>query len=623
MTLTSSESSLASVQTEGPKNIVSLSTSTNFAGTENAVVEDEGTLLTFSIELSEPSPAGGLRVFVDSDVGQILNRLNLPIFLANPQFENIDFGTIGLSLDNSGFAVTVNEGATSASLTIPVFNNQEPDTFLPATFDGLVAATFTLQTEVSTEDQVTIGTLSDYIVGTGETTVLFADTASQLNGQGTEGQVIVGTDGDDTIEGSANDDLIDGGAGNDTISGNGGNDIIDGGTGDDVIAIDSFESSGSAPESIVTVDFSTTTFIEELGNPAPGALESPQVLTVNFTVEGEFDAGAPPVINFASSEPDGLTRFSLTEVEANNLLPAVDVANFEFTDADITLLAPTSSFTIPVFNLPDDRDLDGDGIIEDFAGATEAVQFTISSLTEGVSIDSETAEFTGTFFETVADAEAAEGGGENTPMPVEPDSGIGDGASPIPNVGGEGGTAAGGLGDDIIQGSDRDDVLRGDLNSRDTQDTVAGGNDIIFGGSGNDRIGGKAGNDILSGDDGDDFIWGDDGDDILMGVTGNDTLVGDNFSDSSGSDLFVFGNGDGTDTILDFEVGIDRIGLVEGELTFAELMLIQDGNNALLGVADSGETLAVLNNVQAFTLTENSFEVVPDVSNPNQAITLI
>ncbi|MEO1182581.1 MAG: hypothetical protein AAFX51_17450 [Cyanobacteria bacterium J06636_28] len=79
----------------------------------------------------------------------------------------------------------------------------------------------------------------------------------------------------------------------------------------------------------------------------------------------------------------------------------------------------------------------------------------------------------------------------------------------------------------------------------------------------------------------------------------------------------------GTDTILDFEVGIDRIGLVEGELTFAELTLTQDGNNTLLGVADSGETLAILNNVQASILTENSFAVVPDVSNPNKAITLI
>ncbi|MEM6255085.1 MAG: calcium-binding protein, partial [Cyanobacteria bacterium P01_D01_bin.156] len=184
-------------------------------------------------------------------------------------------------------------------------------------------------------------------------------------------------------------------------------------------------------------------------------------------------------------------------------------------------------------------------------------------------------------------------------------------------------TIAGELGNDIIEGGDGDDVLRGDLNSRSPQDDVAGGNDIIFGGAGNDRIGGKAGNDILSGDEGDDLIYGDDGDDILMGVTGNDILVGDNFSDGSGSDLFVFGSGDGTDTVLDFEVGIDRIGIVEGEFTFADVTLTQDGTNTLLGISTTGETLAILNNVQASALGESDFAIVPDVSNPDQAIGLI
>ena len=52
---------------------VSLSTSTNFAGDLNAVVEDQGSLLTFQFDLDEAAPAGGLRVYVDGDVLQILN----------------------------------------------------------------------------------------------------------------------------------------------------------------------------------------------------------------------------------------------------------------------------------------------------------------------------------------------------------------------------------------------------------------------------------------------------------------------------------------------------------------------------------------------------------------------
>ncbi|MEL7039724.1 MAG: pre-peptidase C-terminal domain-containing protein, partial [Cyanobacteria bacterium J06592_8] len=103
---------------------------------------------------------------------------------------------------------------------------------------------------------------------------------------------------------------------------------------------------------------------------------------------------------------------------------------------------------------------------------------------------------------------------------------------------------AGLLGDDTLFGNGGDDVLRGDRNSRDPGGTV-GGDDVISGGEGNDQIGGKAGNDLLSGDAGDDEIWGDDGNDTIMGGTGNDTLTGDDFSGGSGSDLFVFGNGDG------------------------------------------------------------------------------
>ncbi|NEP61755.1 MAG: TIGR03118 family protein, partial [Symploca sp. SIO2G7] len=199
---------------------------------------------------------------------------------------------------------------------------------------------------------------------------------------------------------------------------------------------------------------------------------------------------------------------------------------------------------------------------------------------------------------------------------------VGDGDSNSIDARGGDDTVAGGLGDDIILGGAGDDILRGDLNFRASQNRQ-GGNDVIFGGEGNDRIGGKGGNDILSGDAGDDTVYGDAGDDILMGVTGNDILIGDNFSSSGGSDLFVFGNGDGTDTILDFEVGVDRIGLVEGELVFADLTLTQDGANTLLGVASSGEVLAVLNGVQASALGESSFAIVPDVSNPEEALAII
>ena len=154
-------------------------------------------------------------------------------------------------------------------------------------------------------------------------------------------------------------------------------------------------------------------------------------------------------------------------------------------------------------------------------------------------------------------------------------------------------------GNDTINGGDGDDILRGDLNNRGSQGNQ-GGDDIIFGGLGNDRIGGKGGDDQLFGGEGDDQIWGDDGDDLLRGGLGNDTLTGDNFSGGQGSDIFVLAAGEGTDIIVDFEVGMDFIGLTNG-LTFEQLTFV--GNDILFGA----ETLAMLNGVETSSLVAADF----------------
>ncbi len=164
-------------------------------------------------------------------------------------------------------------------------------------------------------------------------------------------------------------------------------------------------------------------------------------------------------------------------------------------------------------------------------------------------------------------------------------------------------TLAGGIdGDDFIFGGEGDDVLRGDLGDRDSQVGI-GDNDTIFGEAGDDHIGGKGGNDILNGGAGDDSIWGDDGDDILRGGLGDDTLTGDDRSGGSGSDTFVLAIGEGTDTITDFEVGIDFIGLADG-LTFEALSF--DGN----AISAGDEILATLRRVNTATLADTSFVVV-------------
>ncbi|MEM9156590.1 MAG: calcium-binding protein, partial [Cyanobacteria bacterium P01_F01_bin.33] len=140
---------------------------------------------------------------------------------------------------------------------------------------------------------------------------------------------------------------------------------------------------------------------------------------------------------------------------------------------------------------------------------------------------------------------------------------------------------------------------------------------IVFAGDGNDSVFGSNRNDLLSGDAGNDTVDAGAGDDLIMGVTGRDNLTG-----GRGSDVFIYGNGDGTDTITDFEVGTDLIGLVEGELVFEDLTLTQLGSSTQIRVTDSGENLAILNGVDASTLFSDSFIAVPDVSNPDEAFLL-
>ncbi|MEM9212783.1 MAG: hypothetical protein AAGD25_00270 [Cyanobacteria bacterium P01_F01_bin.150] len=200
---------------------VNLATSTNFSGDANAVIEDQGNELTFEFSLDEAAPAGGLKVYVDSNVPEILNRFNLLALAFDPsRFSNLTTNQESFTdFSNSGFSVTINAGATEASVTIPIFDTDEsiPDPFFPETYDGLTTTTFTLKTrdQIDSADETSprgsTGNdldsvegdgvqISDYTIGTASSTVLIADTVSQLPGP-------VPTDGyDEAVSGDISND---------------------------------------------------------------------------------------------------------------------------------------------------------------------------------------------------------------------------------------------------------------------------------------------------------------------------------------------------------------------------------------------------------------------------------
>ncbi len=121
----------------------------------------------------------------------------------------------------------------------------------------------------------------------------------------------------------------------------------------------------------------------------------------------------------------------------------------------------------------------------------------------------------------------------------------------------------GGNGFDILKGGNGRDVLFGEKG----QDKLYGnkGHDILDGGNDSDKLFGGLGNDVLSGGLGKDFLYGNAGRDLLVGGEGSDVLTG-----GLGADMFVFSANtkNGYDVIIDFQLGEDKIHIINADSVF-------------------------------------------------------
>jgi Ca2+-binding RTX toxin-like protein len=119
------------------------------------------------------------------------------------------------------------------------------------------------------------------------------------------------------------------------------------------------------------------------------------------------------------------------------------------------------------------------------------------------------------------------------------------------------------------------------------------GNDDIYGRAGNDQLFGDGGNDMIEGGTGNDSIWGGYGNDQISGGKGNDSLYGDSGHDSingdSGNDAIDAGSGNdsvhggkGDDSILGGS-GNDQL---HGD-TGADTLFGGSGNDTLKGGNDN------------------------------------
>jgi uncharacterized repeat protein (TIGR01451 family) len=156
----------------------------------------------------------------------------------------------------------------------------------------------------------------------------------------------------------------------------------------------------------------------------------------------------------------------------------------------------------------------------------------------------------------------------------------------------------GGDGNDILCGDEGNDTIFGDrsdnrgvpVGANGQKDCINGGagDDLLYGNEGEDELNGDAGNDTLYGGKDNDILFGGEGDDILFGGEGDNTLSG-----GAGSDQFILGALQGSNTILNFEAGIDKL-VLTGGLTFQQLVFTPTQNGTLLQVAGTTQVLANL-----------------------------
>jgi Ca2+-binding RTX toxin-like protein len=146
---------------------------------------------------------------------------------------------------------------------------------------------------------------------------------------------------------------------------------------------------------------------------------------------------------------------------------------------------------------------------------------------------------------------------------------------------------------------------------------LEGSNQLVFADAGNDLIDTNAatGNNFIYGGDGDDtFILGSK--DVLTGQDGDDRFFvqtgGDNrLTGGMGADQFWLANAEiptSANTVTDFTVGEDVIGIAGIGTSFETLTLTQEGMNALVGF--DGNDLAILKGIQVTDLNGDSFVFV-------------
>ena len=378
---------------------------------------------------------------------------------------------------------------------------------------------------------------------------------------------IIGTSGNNTINGSAQANSLDGHAGNDFIYGWDGNDTIDGGDGDD-------NHYGGAGNDRIAGSLGTDYFDGGTGFDTLDFSYSESEVFIDLTAES---------VLFASGFEEQAINFeAVIASNGNSILHGTSVGNQLIGLAGNDILEGKGG----------NDTLEG-GAGEDnlFGGAEHDLLFGGSGNDTLTGDAGEDVFFGGAGSDTYY-------GGEGIDTVDFSQELIGL----VVHMGQPTESSENAYGDSFIS---IEQIIGTALNDQITGTFAA--NETLFGGDGNDE---------LDGDDGDDILSGDNGNDELTGGAGSDVLSG-----GSGMDIFTFELNSGNDTITDFDTVDELIDLRPTRVHFDELTISGVGNDALIEFDTSaGGVKITLQGVDAAEIGETNFLIRQDGTAGNDTL---
>lgn len=341
----------------------------------------------------------------------------------------------------------------------------------------------------------------DDLYGKGGNDVVVGGSGNDYIHGGGGADSLYGNDGNDTLDGASGGDSLYGGAGDDSLVGRNGIDLLDGGEGNDFLEGSGGDTLLGGPDCDV-LDGSD-------GNNSLDGGDGNDVLQGGYSPTLALGGAGDDFIATCLSSPSGIVDGGAGSDQCDG--DACEVAQPAGCDPWNSGGCSAGEERVSGICVPLDR-------------------CTVSS---GGGVDA------GVIDAGVIDAGLADGptadAGSNGDISLCP-----SGSNIIV------GTAA----DEYIEGTSGDDCILG-LGGNDDLYGL-GGNDVVIGGAGDDNVNGNGGNDVLYGGDGNDILDGAGGDDTIYGDAGDDHIngrAGTDYLDGGAGDDWVVGEGN-SDTLL-------------------------------------------------------------------------